>query len=326
MAKRKSNQKTRSKQAKVPAIAKEGLKKDTRFAVLIQRVSEDCSKIEQINLVTKERRTFPLPCTLDREKLLKEKLNRPREFARGRRCQAFLDEEMTFHKVDWDRVVQVGRAYVQAAEKFPRVALGIDLSTKKRPGNAIAGGRQDEDAGRLYVTEMQLLQAPAPDVAQYAADRWKILGAEAVVVENNAYQDSFEDWASEMLEEPVPWLAHTTGSNKANLESGIPGMAGALEAGGIIFVVDDWPDSCAKQLCEHENGLCKLIRDLKAHPFGATDSVMALWFLWRYFHTNTGSGLGFGEEEERPTRSRGEALYSARRNVGRHRGDRRRLI
>ncbi len=111
---------------------------------------------------------------------------------------------------------------------------------------------------------------------------------------------------------------HTTGSNKAKLELGIPGLVAAVTSGGIKLVhVGPREIGCT---C----GICKLLKDLKEHPFGDTDSIMALWFLWRWFRDEGGAAGGLGEKQVGGGRK--DRLYSARENVKNYRSSRRRLI
>jgi len=296
--------------------ATEKLKKDDRFAVMIQAVSDDCSSIEQVNLVTKVKISLPLPRILSREKLLAEKRNKPRVFARGRQQKPYTEEEKTFGEDMVDLALRYGEAAKMLMVDLPR-GVGIDLSSAKRAGNAFVGGVWDERAMTLYVDECQLEAWTSPQVGAWIQEYHINRAPEWFVVENNAYQTSLKEWTEATSDAVLPIEAFTTTSNKADLNLGLPGLSSALKAGGILIVFDK----------EHETdcgcGLCKLVKDLKEHPFGDTDSIMGLWFLWRRFRT-TGIGAGgFGKKDS--THDKGK-VYSARQNIHRHRGARRRLV
>jgi hypothetical protein len=297
----------------------ENLKKDDRFVVLVQSVNDDCSAIEQENLATGERKSLPLPITLDRTRLIHEKINRPREFARGRQQRAYTEEEKTFNA----EAIEAAIEDVGSVEKLPK-GIGVDLSTPIRPGNALVPGAWDEDDQRLIVMDCVLLKATSPEVCANAVEMWRTIKADFVKVENNAYQESFIQWGKATRTEAVPWESHTTGRNKADLNLGLPGLAAAVVADGIKFLWPNRPDECKKGVCECRSGICKLIKDLKAHPFGDTDSIMALWFLWHRFRSKGGAAsVRSGNASSQPRERR---LYSPRENIGRHRRQRRRLI
>lgn len=303
--------------------ALEKLKTDDRFAVLVQSVSDDCSQIKQINLITGEKKTLALPKTLDQKQLLKEKKNRPREFARGRQNVPFTEEEKSFGEVNVDAAIDVGQDYLDSVAGLPK-GIGVDVSSDKRPGNAIAEGAYEDSSMKLYVTEMELLQDTSPNVFAYIAERVRQIAAEWAVVENNAYQQSAIEWAQATGDEAIPWESFTTGRNKADLDSGIPGLVAAFKSGGVRIVFADRPESCIADTCDHQTGLCKLVRDLKAHPFGPTDSIMALWFLWRKFRVD-GSAAGDFTQKEPLKQQRGK-VYSSRERLRQLRPKRRSLL
>ncbi len=293
------------------------LQKDDRFAVLIQAVSDDCTRIIQTNLVTGETKEMPLPKTLDTKALLKEKSNRPREFQRGRQNIAISEAERTFKDADVLAAIEVGGPPL---EGMP-IGIGVDVSSDKRPGNAIVEGAYEDSTMILHVDEMELMQDTSPNVFSYIAERVRQRAAEWAVVENNAYQQSAIEWAQATGDEAVPWEAFTTGRNKADLDSGIPGLGAAFKSGGVRLHFKERPEHCAKGLCECETGMCKLVKDLRAHPFGPTDSIMGLWFLWRKFRVD-GSAVGdFGDAT--PLKASSRIGYSSRENLQRLRGNRR---
>lgn len=300
------------------------LRKDERFGVLVQAVSDDCTHIVQTDEVTGKRIKLALPKTLQREQLEKEKSNRPREFARGRQNRAYSDEEKTFPPDQVEECVDVGPQVAGQVKGLPR-GIGADLSSKKRPGNAAVEGAWDDSAVCLHVDVCRLLATTSPVFAEHLAARWRESGSDFVVVENNGYQESLKEWVDSSMKEAIPIESHTTTRNKADLELGLPGMAAAISAGGIRFLFAERPPACAKGICDCKDGMCKLVKDLKAHPFGDTDSIMALWFLWRRFRSGAaGEGSFAGTRKGR--REGGRGLYSPRQNIRRLTSPRRRLI
>jgi len=306
--------------------AVEKLKKDDRFAVLVQSVNDDCSTIEQTNLVTGERKTLPLPVTLDRKRLLHERANRPREFARGRQQRAYTEEEKTFSRESVLEAIVESDIVFASLKPLPK-GYGIDLCGEARAGNALVGAAWEETEQRTNFFDCDVLKATSPQVCEAAVEKCRAHACDFMVVENNAYQQSFIEWGRAAHDESVPWESHTTGRNKADLMLGLPGFAASLGAGGVRFVFSERPEACRKFLCECTTGLCKLVKDLIAHPFGDDDSIMAAWFIWKKFRM-TGAAADGGSPQNQSSQPRDRRLYSPRENIARHRraGSRRRFF
>ena len=96
------------------------------------------------------------------------------------------------------------------------------------------------------------------------------LSVKKVVVENNGVQGLVKDWIEfDRRAAGLKIIPFFTGSNKADLQFGIPMIYREFEYGK--WKIPKHPPSC-------NCGICKWVQQLKDYPNGRTDLVMASWF------------------------------------------------
>jgi hypothetical protein len=259
------------------------------WRTLIQKVSEDCSAIEQFEVDGAnpgiEARGPDLPLWevgWPREALLKKAGDDPREFARGFRMQAYSEDELDFPHFagciepsalasDWWR------------RRMPAF-VGVDLSASTRTGMAVVTLGYDQASGRKFFLETASLAGGLDDlIAQIDGitqrhDVWFIL------VESNGVQqiivDHLEKYGSPQWRYKVESFT-TTAQNKNHRALGVRALDSQFNRRGFAFPgkeTEGHPPGCT---CSWDT----LRREFQQYPKGARDdTVMATFFAEQGIH------------------------------------------
>lgn len=163
-------------------------------------------------------------------------------FQRGFQQKPQADEDLIFphfrehanwdYNTDWKKISdpeekeyfsQVSPYYVDP--EWPRYT-GVDLSGKKRRGTCIFT-LAVSPVGVRHVLDVRLLEIDGPGTVReiQSVDDNMLLKPKRIFVENNAYQESFQDWIKESnVRCWVKVRPFRTGSNKMDLEIGLPAI------------------------------------------------------------------------------------------------------
>lgn len=204
-----------------------------------------------------------------------------RAFAQGYRMQSYADSD--FDLPNFRKALELGKDF-KVPNPLPAdwmTFMGVDLaSSRSRRGNAIFVGAIDSYRMK-YPLYMNKLKGSSPEVARavgWAADTFK---CSAIMVENNAYQQSFIDWANALPERFSYWqniVPFHTGSNKADPTMGVSSMDVEFAAGGWIVPADLNPDLNGHGIA-CDCGPCTWTQEVQSYPHGSQiDTVMAMWF------------------------------------------------
>lgn len=203
-----------------------------------------------------------------------EKRTKPRAFARARELRVFTHGEVTYPSVS------TCFEDVRAADIAPtavRVAAGVDLSSKTRPGTVVAVVGVDATGSRLLL-DVRRGRWTSPQTAD------QMLAVDAAhrpgtwVVETNGLQEALVEW---LVRDPryadlAPRVVgHHTGTNKADLDVGLPSIEAEFSTRRWRIPAKEWEGHDASCEC----AWCAWRNEFAEHPGGATtDAVMATWF------------------------------------------------
>jgi len=115
---------------------------------------------------------------------------------------------------------------------------------------------------------------------------YKIYHFELVIVENNHFQQSMIDFL-QAQSIAIPVEGQTTGTNKIDLNSGVPALI-------PTFMFNQWeiPIDNHHFLSECQCEICNWLEELTTFPHGKRlDSVMACWLAWKAVHRDDYGGV-----------------------------------
>lgn len=206
------------------------------------------------------------------EAKLREAQTDPFTFSHGYRMESVTPGERKFPS--FEKCIQTGLTAAELAARRMPVYVGVDLAGKKRKGNAIVAIGLDSNLRRCPV-EIRAGAWSSPETARNLAEVVSNHDVRFVQVENNAYQQALIDWIKESKYDF--WMkieAFTTGSNKGDLEVGLPALE--VEFHNEAWIIpgaefEGHPPACA---CDW----CGFVTEFKNYPKGATtDKIMATW-------------------------------------------------
>lgn len=181
----------------------------------------------------------------------------------------------------WElKVRKSGILLSQLWERRLPAYIGVDLSSKSRPGNAIVAIGLEPPTMRRYVLEVRYGAWSSPDTASALADVCSHHNVQWIMVENNAYQQSIIDWVKKEKGQFQYWMKvqpFTTGAGKADPQYGLPGLEVEFKNDSWVVPYSEYeghPTTC-------ECDWCHLDSEVRYYPRAATsDGVMAMWFAW----------------------------------------------
>ena len=259
-----------------------------RWTWLIQRVSEDFSCLEQIEIEGGENRAgnsitgkfveaarngnvkeIPLwePRWSKSELVDLQSEIGKRAFARGYRHEALDSSALTFPH--FPNIISPWNPDYNGW----RFMAGVDISSEKRPGKVIFTGAIGPDGKRTPV-EIRTGNWDAPTFIKQIVESYNKYHHDIIMVENNGLQQMFIDWLKD--DDPrLPICAFHTGSQKTDEIIGLPSLDVEFENGQWLF-----PKSFIR---DHELGCncawCRFVSEFQSHPQYSTDDiVMAAWF------------------------------------------------
>lgn len=223
-------------------------------------------------------RRVPLYSHFDREELWRRRgdgAEPKRSFRRGYQQDAYTDEERWFPS--FELVPKYGFAHdaIPGWDGWAYIT-GVDLSSKKRPGNAVVTAGLATN-GKRVIVDVRIGAWSGPDLLRELAKVDAIFHPTAIFVESNAYQETFADFARDKPE------YFSLSSRLRDYQT--PGTVHTDEYLGIKFLDEEFKRLEWMQLVPHEKktgcdcGHCELIRQVTQHPHAKQrDALMALWF------------------------------------------------
>ena len=209
-----------------------------------------------------------------------------RQFDRGFRQQPISEGELMFPR--FKTCYEPGLALGDMVTRKLPTYIGVDLSSPRRPGNALVAIAIDPQTGQRFPVDLMVGAWTSPETAQHIAEMAKRHTTEWVMVENNAYQDSIIDWIKANKSEFNFWQrvdAHTTGRQKSDTLYGLPGLEVEFKNKAWSIASSAWAGHKTTCQCPW----CRWRKEFELYPrAAATDMVMATWFavvaIQRYGH------------------------------------------
>lgn len=213
--------------------------------------------------------------------LMKRRSDGPRAFDRGFRMQAFSDDEATFPSFKDCEVpgVSIGDLTRSGWPKF----TGVDLSGKKRPGNAIVTVAVDPSSRRRFPVDVRFGKWSSSELAQQLNDVDQTFNPVVVMVENNGYQQALIDWVEAEKDKYRFWMklepTTTTEGNKADAAIGLPGLEIEFKNRAWVFPLSEYEGAGLQDEDPRRRHWARLAAEFRFHPIASTsDGVMATWF------------------------------------------------
>lgn len=177
----------------------------------------------------------------------------------------------------WVKARKPGVLLSQLYERRLPTYIGVDLSGRNRPGNAIMAVGLGPD-NRRYLLEPRFGAWSSPETAQALADVCSHHNVQWIQVENNAYQQAIIDWVKQEKGQFQYWAqveAFTTGQGKADPQYGLPGMEVEFKNDSWVVPYSEYEGHPTTCVCDW----CMLDQQMRDYPRAkATDGPMALWF------------------------------------------------
>lgn len=242
--------------------------KNPQWKFLVMKISEDFESIE-CESPFKGKFTIPLWSYWNKERLLKRlSIIGIRAFNRGFRQNALSDEDRTFPS--HERIFRHDLGVDSVNQYWPRV-IGIDPFGKQVVIYTIALNPQNHM--RMTIEIKRGKWQPQKTISEIISAFHRHRPA-LMVVENNAAQDAIIQWAHAEGGLDLPIVPFATGSNKANIEFGLPSVE-------VEFANGAWMIPCrgVDFVHDHDHPIVVHYSELQNHPIASSwDTVMAMWF------------------------------------------------
>ncbi len=214
------------------------------------------------------------------------------EFARQYRNRIRATTNLTFpsvtkcfHFLETDDMSKVPELFPQVFENASTITSGVDLSSAKRPGNAIVVTAKEkllgDKSGILNtVTGVKFGNWTSPATARQLAEIEDTYGVDKFTVESNGYQESLKEWMEEVGASPVV-ESFRTGEQKYDAFIGLPSLEAEFENNRWKILLPAHTKEVVNEVVRDDCDCdyCRLALELIFHPTYATsDGVMALWF------------------------------------------------
>lgn len=194
-------------------------------------------------------------------------------FQKGYLMQAVAPGDLKFPS--WEKCIQHGlTAGELQARKMP-CYMGVDLSGKRRPGNAIAVVGLAAN-NRRALLDIRFGAWRSPDTARAIGEMDTKHNPQWIQVENNGYQEALVDWVKEAGMPFWPKIeSFTTGSNKADPDVGLPVLEVEFNNEAWIIPGAEFEGHDPNCPCDW----CRLNNEMKNYPvYPTSDGCMCLWF------------------------------------------------
>lgn len=231
----------------------------------------------------------------NKEALLKRYLSGRRSFERGFRQKAFVEGESTFPSFAKCEVPGISLGEIARSPNWPKVT-GVDLSSKKRPGNAIITVAVNPANRRRFPVDIRFGAWRSSETAKQIQIVNQLYNPIAIMVEDNSYQEALIDWVTDSKDRYSFWMkvepTTTTGETKADPEKGLPALEVEFSNGGWCFPLSEYEGASTEDEDPKRAAWARLSQEFSFHPIAATsDGVMAAWFARQGIELFTGLSL-----------------------------------
>lgn len=216
----------------------------------------------------------------NRKALQRKKANTPpSSFARGWWLLAADEGDYTFPGFRDCYTPGLPLGLIQRRHDWPTVT-GVDLSGKKRPGNAIVTVRVDPTTQRRYPVDLRAGAWRSHETVAQLAEVNATFGPSVIKVEDNGYQESLIDWIE--VTRADFWhkveATTTTGATKHSEEVGLQALQVEFQNHAWVIPSDEFeshPPGHMTKGCMW----CRWAHEFTQHPLAqSSDFVMATWF------------------------------------------------
>lgn len=245
---------------------------------------------------------IPLWHQWNEQRLRKRFHENERTYRRGFGLQAYSDDEATFPSfVKTARARGLVLGDLQRNDNWP-CFIGVDLSGKKRPGNALAAVRVDPASRRRYPIDIRFLARSGPEVCEAIQEMNEQYKPVVIMVEDNGYQDSIIDWIGDQKTRFPFWVkvepTTTTSGRKGDAERGLPGLEVEFKNGAWCMPYTEY-EGATKDEDPPRGWWARLDHEFRFHPIAATsDGVMSVWFARQGIEQYGGFGIPGKEGDE----------------------------
>ena len=201
----------------------------------------------------------------------------------GRRQRPFSEGSQAFPHFG-DCVVAIP-AFAEVPAGCIVVAFGVDLSSAKRPGNAIVA--LGTDGRTVWLLEARRGAWSSPETSNNLTlmyNRWR---PDLVMVESNGYQTSLIEWGT-VGANPAPWTsrvkAWTTGTNKWDPLTGVMSLDVQFQNRAWVIpkgLMDGHSHGCDCGVCAMVKAFSTVTGSDLRTQVQETDQIMATWFAER---------------------------------------------
>lgn len=217
-------------------------------------------------------------------------------YNRGYRLSAVSDSDKTFpHYVNCrQRGIVLGDLVRNGWPKF----TGVDLSGKKRKGNAIVTLAVDPYSKLRYVIDVRAGAWKSSETAEQIGIVHATFNPRIIMVEDNGYQEALIDLIKVARHSfwPIVEPTTTTGYSKNSTEHGLPALDVEFKNGAWVVPYSEFEGALPED--PGQRGMWATFDTQFAnHPFAAqADYVMATWFarqgIERFLHFYAGADGG----------------------------------
>jgi hypothetical protein len=227
------------------------------------------------------------PGPWSREDLARRRRAARRAFDRGFRLQVFSEDELVFPS--FPKCEQPGILVSNLQRNGWRAFTGVDISSAKRPGNAIVTVVVDP-ANRRYLGDVRFGRWRSRAFADQIEDVVKVWRPVVVMVENNGVQQMMIDWIADCKARYSFWTilegTTTTARTKYDAEAGLPGLEVEFSNGAWTFPLSEYDGIDPADEVEEEpiqlhgrEAFRRLADEFRFYPcYRTTDGVMGTLF------------------------------------------------
>lgn len=195
-----------------------------------------------------------------------------RVFGRGFKLKMYSDDERYFKSLY--NCVHYGIDIDVIRSDSWHYFTGVDISTKKRRGNAIFTSALN--GMDRYVVDIRRGNWTGRDRVNEIYDVYQVYRPHVILVENNAIQEEIVDGLREsgyLVGVSMPIVGYRTGSQKHSEDIGLPSLEVELSQGVWHICISERHDSSCQ--C----AWCIFLSEARNYPFcSSADTVMAWWF------------------------------------------------
>ena len=272
---------------------------DPQWRVLVQGISEDCTKVEQppkhvsdmdfaaVKPCQETVTVVELPGFLanQTENYLLQKRHQPIYFGQSMQQKTLSSFDKIFSPaallaLNWNLHIDEVRA--QARRDHWPVLISSDFSKAKRAGSVVLAAALNPRTRRKYPLAIEVGKFGAgPDIAFKMIAMHNEWNSQGILIEDAGLQGEFKKWTDSLWPGKIfPFELVDISHSKMHPEIGIPGLAAEMLAGQWCIPLKqvEWMRDGNE---DKHDPWGRLVHELKQYPNSTDDVLMALWMWWR---------------------------------------------